>query len=180
LLLPLQNPDVMARFNKGYNVENMGLLQWEDGKNHLLQQDFADMLGWKELTEKSEKLFRQQPDSVKASTLIYCGNYGLAAGLKYYATDASFRNKIISENGTFLLWAPQRLYFKHLIYIDDGLPEKDDDVLRRFANVQIIDSCTNPYSRQYGCKIIHFQNAADSAWIIAANDIRKAKADFSR
>lgn len=180
VLLPMQKPEEMAVFNKKYALDKLGLLRWEDGNDHPLQQDFADMLGWKELTEKTEKLFKQQPDSAKASTLVYCANYGLAASMKYYAKDDYFRQKIFSENGTFLLWTPSRLYFRHLIYIDDEMPERDDAVLNRFAVIKIVDSCTNPYSRQYGTKVIHFQNASDSAWIIAADDIRQAKARFNR
>jgi hypothetical protein len=145
-----------------------------------LQQDFADMLGWKELTEKTETLFLQQPDSVKASTWVYCASYGLAASMKYYAKDKQFKEKISSENGTFLFWIPDRLFFKHLIFVDDEMPDKDDDVLKRFALMKIVDSCANVYSRQYNTKIFHFQHASDSAWIIAAADIRLGKAKFTR
>jgi hypothetical protein len=181
VLLPMQKPVEMAAFNKKFGIDKMGLLKWEDGENHLLQQDFADMLGWKELAEKSERLFQQLPDSAKALTFVYCANYGLAGGIKYYAKDDYFRNKIFSENGTFLLWIPDRLYyFRHLIFIDDEMPDKDDSVLKHFATMKIVDSLNNPYSRQYGTKIFHFQNASDRAWIIAGNDIKQAKAKFSR
>jgi hypothetical protein len=100
--------------------------------------------------------------------------------MKYFAKDTFFKNKIISENGTFLLWIPDSLRFTHLLFVDDEMPEEDDDVLRRFSSMKMIDSCTNPFSRQYGTKIFYFQNAADSAWIIAAQDIRKAKQTFRR
>lgn len=180
VLLPLQRPAEMAAFNKKYGLADLGLLRWEDGENHPLQQDFADMLGWKELTQKTERLFQQQPDSTKAATMVYCASYGLAASMRFYASDAYFRDKIFSENGTFLLWAPSRIYFRHLIFVDDEMPEEDDDVLRRFASMTVVDSCNNPYSRQYGIKIFHFQNASDSAWIIASKDIRKEKEKFSR
>ncbi|NTS43041.1 glycosyltransferase family 39 protein [Flavisolibacter sp. BT320] len=180
LLLPLQKPEDMAASNQKFGVGKLGLLRWEDGQDHPLQPDFADMLGWKELAQKAERLYQQQPDSAKATTMIYCASYGLAGGIKYYATDKSFRDKIFSENGTFLLWAPSRLYFKHLVVIDDEAPEADDNVLKRFASTRVVDSCTNMYARQLGVKIFHLQNAADSAWIIAANDIREAKQKFSR
>lgn len=180
VLLPLHQPTEMAAFNKKWSLEKMGILNWEDGKSHPLQQDFADMIGWRELTEKTERLYDQQSDSVKSSTLIFCGNYGLAGALKYYAKGESFRNKIISENGTFLLWAPDKLSFTHLIYIDEELPDKDDTVLRHFAGMRVIDSCTNPYSRQYGAKIVYFQTATDSARIIATQDWQQAKARFGQ
>ncbi|MBB1287077.1 glycosyltransferase family 39 protein [Flavisolibacter sp. BT320] len=180
LLLPLQKPADMAASNQKFGVGKLGVLRWEDGQDHPLQQDFADMLGWKELAEKAEAFYQQQPDSAKASILIYCASYGLAGGMKYYAKDPNFRNKIISENGTFLLWAPDRLYFKHLVFIDDEMPKANDNVLKRFSSTTIVDSCTNPYSRQFGAKIFHFQNATDSAWIIASKDIQEAKRKFSR
>lgn len=180
ILLPVQSPQAMAAFNKKWGLEKLGLLKWEDRQNHPLQQDFADMLGWKELAEKAERLYQSQPDSAKASTVVYGGNYGLAGGLKYYAKDDGFRRRIISENGSFLLWIPGRLYFKHLIYVDDEMPDANDDVLKRFAKAGAVDSCTNLLSRQYGAKIIFFQNASDSAWIIASQDIRKQKALFTR
>jgi 4-amino-4-deoxy-L-arabinose transferase-like glycosyltransferase len=180
ILLPVQNPTAMAATNKKYNLEKAGFLKWEDQQNHALQQDFADMLGWKEITAKAERLYQQQPDAIKTNTVIYGADYGLAGGMKYYAKDAAFRNKVISENGTFLLWNPDSLYFKHLIYVDDEMPDPNDNVLKRFASMKIIDSCTNPYSRQYGTKIFFFQNATDSASIIAAKDIRDAKQKFNR
>ena len=180
VLLPMQQPAEMEVFNQNFGLEKLGLLRWEDGHSHALQQDFADMLGWKELTEKTEQIFEQQPDSIKASTMVYCANYGLAASMKYYAKNPDFQDKVFSENGTFLLWAPNRLYFRHLLYVDDEMPDKDDDVLNRFAAMNVMDSCTNRYARQYGTKIFFFQNANDSAWIIAARDIRQAKAGFSR
>ena len=66
------------------------------------------------------------------------------------------------------------------IFIDDEMPDNDDNVLNRFTIMKTIDSCTNIYSRQYGTRILHFQNAPDSARIIASNDIREAKGKFSR
>jgi hypothetical protein len=180
VLLPVQSPADMAAFNQKYGLENLGLLRWEDGRNHPLQQDFADMLGWKELAQKTEAYFQQQPDSVKASTIVYCRSYGQAGGITYYAKDAYFHDKIISDNGSFLLWIPERLYFRHLLFVGRKMPEKDDEVFQHFSRVQVIDSCTNPYSRQYGNKIISFQNASDSAWLLANEGLREMKQQFSR
>ncbi len=57
LLLGVQSPGNMAAFNKKMGLEKLGLLKWEDQKQHPLQQDFADMLGWEELAQKSENIF---------------------------------------------------------------------------------------------------------------------------
>ncbi len=39
------------------------MLTWEDGKEHPLPQDFADMLGWQELARKVDSLYDQIPRS---------------------------------------------------------------------------------------------------------------------
>lgn len=180
LLLPLQAPQQMAVSNQKWGLGKIGLLKWEDQQNHPLQQDFADMLGWKELTQKSERLFQQLPDTTKVNTIVYCRNYGQAGALKYYAKDDYFRRKVISDNGTFLLWIPDRVYFKNLIFVGRRMPDKDDEVFQHFEKVTVVDSVTNPLSRQYDDKIIFFQNASDSAWILAQNGLREMKAQFGR
>ncbi|MBD0294547.1 MAG: glycosyltransferase family 39 protein [Flavisolibacter sp.] len=180
LLLPIQTPEAMARTNQQFGVEKIGILRWEDQQNHALQQDFADMIGWKELAQKSERFFQQLPDSAKANTIVYCRSYGQAGALKYYAQDTYFRQKVICDNGTFLLWIPDRLYFRHLLFIGHRMPDRDDAVFQHFQKVMVIDSVTNNLSRQYGDKIIFFENASDSAWQLANKGLREMKAAFGQ
>ena len=74
-----------------YFVENApmyqkyGMLRWEDGKEHLLQQDFADMLGWKGLAVMVDSIYAELPNS--EHTLLLCDNYGQAGAINYYATN---------------------------------------------------------------------------------------------
>jgi hypothetical protein len=180
LLLPMQTPEAMAVANKEYGIEKMGVLKWEDGENHSLQQDFADMLGWKELAVKTENYYKSLPDSTKRSTLIYCRNYGLAGGMKYYTTNTDFRERIISNNGSFVLWISNRIWFKNLILVGAKTPGSDEEVFQHFKNVQLVDSCNNPFSRQYGNKIIFFQNASDSARLLMQKGLAEMKQQFSR
>lgn len=180
ILLPLQAPEKMAQFNQQYGLDKAGLLRWEDGKNHLLQQDFADMLGWKELTQKAESFFQQLPDSVKVSTIVYGRNYGLAGSMMYYANGEDFRKKVITDNGSFLLWIPNRLSFQHLLFIGAEMPKADDEVFQHFRQVRVVDSCTNPYSRQYGHKIIWFGEGSSQASILAETGLREKKQKFRR
>jgi hypothetical protein len=178
VLLPMQSPKVMAAFNKKYHLEKMGLLKWEDQQEHPLQQDFADMIGWKDLTEKSSKLYNSLPDTIKSNTIIYCRHYGQAGALKYYATDERFRKTTICDNGTFLLWIPDSLQFTNLIFVGRNLPGKDDEVFNHFEKVTLIDSVTDPLSRQFGDKIIFFQHADSLASLLARKGLNEMKAEF--
>jgi 4-amino-4-deoxy-L-arabinose transferase-like glycosyltransferase len=180
LLLPVWKPDKLAAFYKRNGIDKTGLLKWEDQRNHALPQDFADMLGWKELTQKTERFFSSLPDSTKAKSIIYCRNYGQAGSLKFYGKDEQFKSKVISDNGSFLLWIPENITFKHMILIGRSMPDADDEVFQHFQSVTVIDSVIDTYSRQLGDKIIYFQNADDKAWQIAEKGLNELKKQFGR
>jgi hypothetical protein len=50
LSFPNKSPEYFIKNPEKY--KKLGMLRWEDGKDHDLPQDFADMLGWKELARK--------------------------------------------------------------------------------------------------------------------------------
>ena len=180
VLMPMQKPAAMAVFNQKYGLEDIGLLRWEDQQQHPLQQDFADMQGWKELTEKSEAFFNRLPNAERVKTVVYCRHYGQAGSLKYYAKSDFFRSKVFSDNGTFLLWIPEPLIFENLLFIGRNMPEKDDEVFQHFQKAIVIDSVTNPLSRQYGDKIIFFQQADAQAGTLANEGLKQMKQEFQR
>lgn len=180
LLLPMQLPADMASSNKKYDLAKIGVLKWEDLHDHPLQQDFADMIGWKELTEKSSRLYDSLDDSVRSNTIIYCRSYGQAGALKYYGKNKNFRHSTICDNGTFLLWIPDSLQFKNLIFIGRRIPDKDDEVFNHFEKITLIDSVTNSLSRQWGDKIIFFQNADSMAARLARRGLNLKKSEFQR
>ena len=80
---PNKSPEYIVQHSEKY--KRFGLLRWEDGKDHLLPQDFADMLGWKELAYKIDSVYLKLPD--KNNTLILCDNYGQAGAINYYRND---------------------------------------------------------------------------------------------
>ncbi len=180
VLLPMQSPKAMAAFNKKYSIVKLGILKWEDLRDHPLQQDFADMLGWKEITQMAEKFYTSLPDSIKHNTFIYCRHYGQAGSLKYYSKDPSFRSKVFSDNGTFLLWIPHDIDFKYLLFIGRRMPGSDDEVFNHFEKRTVIDSVSNPLSRQFRDKIIFFENADSLAGKLARNGLNEMKAEFGR
>jgi 4-amino-4-deoxy-L-arabinose transferase-like glycosyltransferase len=180
LLLPLQSPQNMAAFNKKYNLEKLGILKWEDQQQHTLQQDFGDMLGWKELASKAEKFYNSLSADQQRTSMVYCRNYGQAGALKYYATVPAFREKVFCDNGTFLLWIPDTLEFNHLIFIGRRMPDADDEVFNHFEKKTLIDSVNNPLSRQNGIRIIFFENADSVASELAREGLNDMKEEFKR
>jgi 4-amino-4-deoxy-L-arabinose transferase-like glycosyltransferase len=178
--LPMLSPEILSDFYGVSGIAKTGLLKWEDQRDHELPQDFADMLGWKELTERTERFYQSLPDSTKAVAIIYCRNYGQAGSLKFYGKDGSFKSKVISDNGSFLLWIPDSMFFRHLIFTGRRMPGNDDEVFQHFEKITIIDSVRNRLSRQFGDKIIFFENGSDTAWRLAQKGLMEMKNEFKR
>lgn len=178
MLLPIWKPEKLAAFYKKNNIEKTGLLKWEDQQNHPLPQDFADMLGWKELTKKTEAFFNSLPDSTKANTIINCDNYGQAGAFQFYGKGDSFKRKTITGNGSFLLWLPDHLVFKNVIFT--GRERPDEGFFQHFEKTTVIDSVVNQLSRQYGEKIFYFQNIDTTGLKLVAERVRQLKKEFAR
>ncbi len=156
MAMPLWEPEKLASFYKEKKLEKMGFLKWEDQQNHSLPQDFADYLGWKEMTHKAESFYTSLPKQMQDSTIIYCRNYGQAGALKYYGSNKNFIDRTISTNGSFLTWIPANLTFSNLVFIGDNMPGKDEEIFQHFEKAILIDSVSYPHSRQRGDKIIFF------------------------
>jgi Dolichyl-phosphate-mannose-protein mannosyltransferase len=178
--LPIKSPEKLAAFYKEKGIDKIGALKWEDQKDHELPMDFADMLGWKELTEKTKKFFYSNSNYAQSNSIIYCRNYGQAGALAFYGKDDDFTKRIISDNGSFLLWIPDRLWFKHLIFVGRNVPGKDDEVFQHFEKVTVIDSVINKLSRQYGDKIFFFENVDSIGVKLAQDGLKQEKSKFIR
>jgi hypothetical protein len=123
--------------------------RWEDGSIHSLPQDYADMIGWEELTSIAKKAWQMVDD--KSSCFVYCENYGQAGaitiiGKKYGLPEA------VSFHESFRYWFPKQFTpdIKTFIYINDELGE---DVNALFRKITKIGSITNPDAREYGTAV---------------------------
>ncbi len=143
-----------------YYIENnskfkeLGLLRWEDGKDHSLPQDFADMLGWKELAEKVDAVYNKLPN--KEQTIIVCDNYGQAGAINYYTKNKSI--KAVSFNADYINWFDLDTKIQNFIRIKE--PGDNSDELEEtspfFETAYIADSITNSLAREYRTTIFVF------------------------
>lgn len=180
ILYPFSPPQQMASLFRKMQFRQTGLLRWEDQEDHPLPQDYADMIGWKELSDKAERVFLSLPDSVRRQTVVFCRHYGQAGALKFYGRDPLFRERTFTDNGSFLLWIPRDLSFRHLLFVGRNMPGADDEVFNHFASRQVLDSVTNPLSRQLGDKVILFKDADGSAAALAREGLAEERRRFSR
>jgi len=108
---------------------------WEDHKHHATTQDYADMFGWEEITQKVAHAYHSLTPEQQKRTQIYADNYGEAGALHHFAAAYNLP-EVVSLSSSFALWAPDSLHAKYIIYVDDQNGEK----IKRFA--PITDTCT--------------------------------------
>jgi hypothetical protein len=155
LAFPIKSPAEIEAHNEPY--QKLGLLKWEDGKDHSLPQDFADMTGWSGLARKVDSIYRQLPD--KENTLVYCDNYGQAGAINYYS---AFKNiNAVSMNADYINWFRLQTPVKDVIMVKDVY---DDDSSRTkekplFDSVLLVGKNDNPYSREFGTRIYLLKGA---------------------
>jgi len=161
ILLPVAKPEALANYYKVMHTEKAGVLKWEDLQNHLLPQDFADMLGWEDMTQKMAKAYNTLDSSEKAHTLLFCDNYGEAGAVNYYRFKYHLP-EAYSDNGSFLYWMPHNLHIDNIILITDDTKEMQHPFIKQFASAIVADSVTNIYARERGSLIILFKGANEA------------------
>ena len=167
---PYASAEIMAASPEKYR--KLGLLRWEDGKEHALQQDFADMLGWREmayLTDSAVNLLNE-----KDHTLIIADNYGEAGAVNYHGTTGL---RAVSFNADYLYWFPIGKPVKHIVRIisesnflkDPGLSDE-----RSFCDTMIlVGEVTNTYAREKCTKVFVMKNLKGDVWPVIEKEIEE-------
>jgi hypothetical protein len=132
--------------------------RFEDGSIHSLPQDYADMLGWEELTSLTYKAYQMIGD--KKAAFIYAENYGQAGaitvtGKKYGLPEA------VSFSESFQYWIPMQFNpdIISFIYIND---EPGEDVKALFRKITLVGRISNPDAREYGTGVYLCEEPAGS------------------
>ncbi|NML70452.1 glycosyltransferase family 39 protein [Chryseobacterium sp. RP-3-3] len=151
---PNKSPEYIVSHPEKY--KKMGLLSWEDGKDHPLPQDFADMRGWKELALKVDQEYSKLSKSGR--TLVLCDNYGQAGAINYYSKKGV---EAVSFNADYINWFDLNKKYDNLIRVKEF--SKDEDELKEtgpyFQSSKVADSIVNKFAREKGTTIFSFEGA---------------------
>lgn len=154
LAFPNKSPEYIVNHSEKY--KKLDMLRWEDGKDHALPQDFADMLGWKELARKTDSVYAAL--SNKKETIVLCDNYGQAGAINYYTKKGI---KAVSFNADYVNWFNLDVHYKNLIRVKEY--EEDSNEFKEtgpyFQSSSIAGEITNKYAREYKTTIFVFTGA---------------------
>lgn len=145
-LFPILSPKEITKQKQQF--EKIGLLRWEDGKNHHLPQDYADMLGWKEMASKALIAYNTLSDSAKEKTLVFCDNYGQTGALNFY--NRGKMPEAYSFNTDYLFWIPPGLKIKNVLLVGDAPDENIQKLFDHFSKEGVVE---NPNAREKGTSV---------------------------
>src|SRR4030042_3456230 len=118
--IPFYKTDKLVRYFK--NLEDKyGVTpgrRFEDGTIHSLPQDYADMLGWEELTAVTSQAW--QMIESKEAAFIYGENYGQAGAITVIGKKNGLREAVCFSE-SFMFWVPYKFdpVIKSMVYIND-------------------------------------------------------------
>ncbi len=111
IALPMQKPAALANTYVKMHAFKTGALKWEDLRNHPLPQDFADMLGWKEMAQKTGAAYNSLSEAEKKQTIVFADNYGMAGAINFYRKEYNLP-EAYSDNASFLYWLPDQYAYQ--------------------------------------------------------------------
>lgn len=170
---PNKSPEYIVAHSSNY--KKLGSLRWEDGKDHLIPQDYADMLGWKELASKVDSIYDKLPAT--DATLILCDNYGQAGAINYYSKKEL---KATSLSADYINWIDLDKKYVNLIRVKEFAEEKTEfeETSPYFNTAVIADSITNKYAREFGTTIYVFTGAKVDIIKRIKSEIEKVKSSY--
>jgi hypothetical protein len=144
---PIYPPKVLEKMA----LSSGNMHTWEDGKKHILDQDFADMLGWKELAQKVDLVYAGIKD--KEHTLILCDNYGQAGAINHYTKINGL--KASSFNADYVYWleldSPITTVISVKVLEDPSKMLSKEKQL--FKDIELRDTIKNSNAREFGSRI---------------------------
>ncbi|MBS2099226.1 glycosyltransferase family 39 protein [Carboxylicivirga linearis] len=161
-LFPNKTPEYIMSHQEKY--KSMGMLRWEDGKDHDLPQDYADMLGWRELAEITDKAYSAVRQT--GETLVLCDNYGQAGAVNFYSQKGI---RAVSFSADYIDWFDLDRTYVNLIRVINRF-EKDSEFPETavyFNEAFEVDSISNRFAREKGTAVYVFKGARDGVDISA-------------
>ncbi|RZL39663.1 MAG: glycosyltransferase family 39 protein [Pedobacter sp.] len=155
IMMPVSAPEGIIANHKRY--ERVGALRWEDGKNHALPQDYADMQGWKELAQITDSAYAKVKD--KSAVVVRTDNYGQAGAINYYSKYKDIN--AVSYNADYLYWFKMDKPIKDLILIREANEEDPERKKEQpfFEKITKIGELRNPYAREKGTTVFLLEGA---------------------
>jgi hypothetical protein len=151
LLVPLLMPVLPERTMSAYDrfaqtmlAREVALAKMERTQIGSLPPDWADMHGWRELTQLVARVYYSLPPSQRSQAAILASNYGEAAAIDFFGRDYGLP-PVLSGDNQYWEWGTHG-YSGNVVIDVHGDCRRDVDV---FRVRRIVARFSNPWGRPF-------------------------------
>lgn len=137
--VPSLPPGKLIRYAAALGVAEA--VQTNQGVTLQLPQDYADLLGWRALSDTVGAIVARLPAAERSDLTVVGNNYGQAGALAFHRRRVGIPYPI-STAGDFFAWGPGTATGNHLIVV--GAPRDTSDLARLFRSVEVLRIIHNP------------------------------------
>ncbi len=136
--VPVLSPRELTLYSRAMHFQ---VVDSEQHPGATFPEFFADHLGWRELADGVERVWRSLPSAEQARTAIWAGNYGQASAIAVYGGEAGLPEPI-SGHQNYWLWGPRGNSGEEAIVVtDQALPI----LLRSYRSCVLRERQGSPY-----------------------------------
>lgn len=157
--------------------QKFGMLRWEDGKDHDLPQDFADMRGWRQLAAITDSACALVP---MGNTIVIAENYGEAGAINYYS--ALINMAAVSFNADYINWFPLQTPIRNIVLVKEPYSETPQELglHRHFDTVIVVGSVTDEFAREKAATVYLLKDARIDVNALLAKKLAKRREEYIR
>lgn len=141
LCLPLLPIETYVRYAEPFGIAKLKTERHADTE---LPQVFADRFGWREMVKTLATIFETLPRSERATTVIYCQNYGEAGAVEFFGPAYNLPQAFSGHN-SYWWWGPPPDSVTTMIIIGG----KRADHERVFGSVEHVATHSHPLAMRY-------------------------------
>jgi hypothetical protein len=138
--VPVLSPENYIRYQKTLDIQPS---QFENQRNGLLPQWYADEFGWPEMVEKVARVYNSLSPEERARTAIFSNGWGEAAAVDFYGPRFGLP-LAISKHNSYWIWGPRDYDGSTMIILRSG--GRDEPSL--FESVESVGRVEHPYARR--------------------------------
>lgn len=139
--LPVLPPETVIRYSQVMHISPPNLNTPRVGR---LQQQYADMFGWPELTATVAGVYHSLPPAERARAAIYASDYGEAGAIDFFGPGYGLP-KVISGNQSYWIWGPRDYTGDVLIIVG----EAREQLAPHCGSVEVAAAFHHVYARPY-------------------------------
>jgi MFS family permease len=139
-ILPILSVPSFLAYEHKMGIEQQ---KFENSRQGVLPQLYADMFGWQEIAQTVAAYYRTLSPEEQSKTAIFANNYGEAGAIDFFGPRYGLP-KSIGNHQNYWIWGPRQYTGESLIVLGD---HDERNMQTKCASYSVIGSTKHPLSR---------------------------------